>query len=66
MESSLGNVSPGEREFVISPDFCSAVMSANITGQTADLHIMQSKKPFDWMADDQFHNLQVYKFLSLF
>ncbi|XP_059166583.1 dynein axonemal heavy chain 8-like [Physella acuta] len=59
VEDSLGNLNPGEREYVISPNFSSVVMSAIATNATPDPHVMQSKKPFDWMADEQFHNLQV-------
>ncbi|XP_035829673.1 dynein heavy chain 5, axonemal isoform X2 [Aplysia californica] len=59
VEDSQGNVGPGEREFVISPNYSSVVMSALLPSATPDPHIMQSKKPFDWMTDDQFHNLQV-------
>ncbi|XP_055889445.1 dynein axonemal heavy chain 8-like isoform X4 [Biomphalaria glabrata] len=58
VEDSLGNVGPGEREFVISPNFSSVVMSAMGSNNT-DSHIMQVKKSFDWMTDDQFHNLQI-------
>ncbi|KAK6187606.1 hypothetical protein SNE40_005595 [Patella caerulea] len=58
IEESHGHVGPGEREFVISPNFGSVVMSALNTNQL-DTKILQAKKPFDWMTDDQFHNLQV-------
>ncbi|GFN75495.1 dynein beta chain, ciliary [Plakobranchus ocellatus] len=59
VEDSHGHVGPGEREFVISPNFSSVVMSAISATTTPDPQVMQSKKPFDWMTDDQFHNLQV-------
>ena len=59
VEDSQGNVGPGEREYLISPNYSSVVMSAIHTAASPDPHIMQSKKPFDWMTDDQFHNLQV-------
>ncbi|CAL1527205.1 unnamed protein product [Lymnaea stagnalis] len=59
VEDSQGNLGPGEREYVISPNFSSIVMSAITNNAAPDPHIMQAKKPFDWMTDDQFHNLQV-------
>ncbi|BFZ10055.1 hypothetical protein BsWGS_13094 [Bradybaena similaris] len=82
VEDSQGNVGLGEREFIISPDLSSAVMSAatasqsldsNVlqsdlssavmsaatASQSLDSNVLQSKKPFDWMTDDQFHNLQI-------
>lgn len=59
VEDSLGRVGVGEREFLISPQLGSAVM--NTLGHTvaSDHRVTQIKKPFDWMFDEQFHNLQV-------
>ncbi|KAJ8314956.1 hypothetical protein KUTeg_007106 [Tegillarca granosa] len=37
----------------------SAVMASLGYTQPADSRILQAKKPFDWMTDEQFHNLQV-------
>ncbi|ESO89151.1 hypothetical protein LOTGIDRAFT_229063 [Lottia gigantea] len=59
VEESHGHVGPGEREFIISPNFGSVVMSAFTAGHSVDSKVLQAKKPFDWMTDDQFHNLQV-------
>lgn len=59
MEDSHGNVGLGEREFIISPNLSSAVMSATTASQSLDSSVPQYKKPFDWMTDEQFHNLQV-------
>ncbi|PIK47982.1 putative dynein heavy chain 5, axonemal-like [Apostichopus japonicus] len=58
VEDSLGRVGVGEREFLISPQLGSAVM--NTLGHTvaSDHRVTQIKKPFDWMFDEQFHNLQ--------
>lgn len=60
VEDSLDRVGPGEREFLIAPDFSSVVMlSLGHIQQSQENKIAQTKKPFDWMTDDQFHNLQV-------
>lgn len=44
---------------MVSPNYSSVVMSALGYIQPPDSRIVQAKKPFDWMTDDQFHNLQV-------
>lgn len=55
----MGNVGAGEREFVISPQLgCSVMLSLGLS-VGSDHRVAQIKKPFDWMLDDQFHNLQV-------
>ncbi|XP_070190368.1 uncharacterized protein [Littorina saxatilis] len=59
VEESQGNLGPGEREYIVSPNYSSVVMSALGYIQPPDSRIVQAKKPFDWMTDDQFHNLQV-------
>ncbi|XP_076466964.1 uncharacterized protein LOC143298129 [Babylonia areolata] len=59
VEESQGNLGPGEREYIVSPNYSSVVMSALGYVQPSDSRIVQAKKPFDWMTDDQFHNLQV-------
>ena len=59
VEESHGSVGPGEREYLVSPNYSSVVMSAMGYIQPPDSRIVQAKKPFDWMTDDQFHNLQV-------
>ncbi|XP_041355189.1 dynein gamma chain, flagellar outer arm-like isoform X3 [Gigantopelta aegis] len=59
VEESQNRVGPGEREFLISPNYSSVVMSSLGFTQSPDSRIVQAKKPFDWMTDDQFHNLQV-------
>ncbi|XP_053397319.1 dynein axonemal heavy chain 5-like isoform X6 [Mercenaria mercenaria] len=60
VEDSLDRLGPGEREFLISPDYSSVVMlSLGHIQQSQENKIAQTKKPFDWMTDDQFHNLQV-------
>ncbi|XP_071801693.1 uncharacterized protein [Asterias amurensis] len=58
VEDSLGNVGPGEREFVISPQLGSSLMTTLGHIVPSDHRIAQAKKPFDWMLDEQFHNLQ--------
>jgi dynein heavy chain len=66
VEESQGNLGPGEREYIVSPNYSSVVMSALGYIQPPDSKIVQAKKPFDWMTDDQFHNLQVHKLSSDF
>ncbi|XP_071504103.1 dynein axonemal heavy chain 5-like [Diadema antillarum] len=58
VEDSLGNVGFGEREYVISPQLGSAIMNALGLSAPSDHRVCQIRKPFDWMLDDQFHNLQ--------
>ncbi|CAG5121560.1 unnamed protein product, partial [Candidula unifasciata] len=59
VDDSQGNVGVGEREFIISPSLSASVMSAITASQSMDSSVTQYKKPFDWMTDDQFHNLQI-------
>ncbi|XP_052089132.1 uncharacterized protein LOC127725852 isoform X10 [Mytilus californianus] len=59
VEDSLGNVGVGEREFLISPNYGSVVMSALGYTQPTDSKILQQKNTFAWMHEEQFHNLQV-------
>lgn len=59
VEDSIGHVMVGEREFIISPNYAAMVMSALGIAQSPDSKIAMAKKPFDWMTDDQFHNLQI-------
>ena len=53
----LGNVNAGEREFLISPEYGHSVMNA--MGCHVSESRSQVKKAFDWMSEEQFHNLQV-------
>ncbi|XP_077977225.1 dynein axonemal heavy chain 8-like isoform X3 [Glandiceps talaboti] len=59
VEDSEGNLGPGEREFLVSPNFGSSVMQAIGKMVPPEHRISQAKKPFDWMLDEQFHNLQI-------
>ncbi|KAL5010133.1 hypothetical protein ScPMuIL_012438 [Solemya velum] len=59
VEDSHGSVGAGEREFLISPNYSTFVMAALGHNPMADSRPGQAKKPFDWMTDDQFHNLQI-------
>ncbi|XP_077863125.1 dynein axonemal heavy chain 5-like [Saccoglossus kowalevskii] len=59
VEDSEGHLGPGEREFLVSPNFGASVMQAIGKAVPPDHRIAQAKKPFDWMLDDQFHNLQL-------
>uniref|UniRef100_A0A8C5PRN0 Uncharacterized protein n=1 Tax=Leptobrachium leishanense TaxID=445787 RepID=A0A8C5PRN0_9ANUR len=57
VEHSLGQVMPGEREFVLSPDLCATVLQR--LGSKAVESRQQAKNPFDWMTDEQFRNVQI-------
>lgn len=51
---------PGDREFLIHPSFGAAVKTAlqpSVVSETASRAF--TKKPFDWLLDEQFTNLQV-------
>lgn len=58
VEASLGNIGVGEREFLICPQFGNIIMTA-LGKASQDPKITQAKKPFDWMLDDQFQNVQI-------
>ena len=49
----------GEREYLISPALGSITMTAAGFNQPSDSKFVTAKKPFDWMTDDQFNNLQI-------
>ena len=53
----LANVRAGEREFLISPDYAQAHMNA--LGLHPSESRSQAKKAFDWMTEEQYHNIQV-------
>ncbi|OWF37572.1 Dynein heavy chain 5, axonemal [Mizuhopecten yessoensis] len=59
VEDSLKKIGRGEREFLISPNYSMVVMTTLGLGQSPDSKIVQAKKPFDWMTEEQFHNLQI-------
>ena len=59
IEDSHGHVGPGEREFLIAPALGSVTMVSTNKCQTLDPKILNSKKPFDWMTDEAFNNLQI-------
>ena len=51
---------PGDREFLIHPSFGAAVktaLQASALSEAASRTL--SKKPFDWLLDEQYSNLQV-------
>jgi dynein heavy chain len=49
----------GEREFAISPIYGSLVMQAINNKPINEHKFWTYKKPFDWMLDEQYLNLQV-------
>ena len=59
IEDAEGRVGPGEREYLISPALGSVTMTSLGFNQPQDSKFVQAKKPFDWMTDDQFNNLQI-------
>ncbi|XP_028415382.1 dynein heavy chain 8, axonemal-like isoform X2 [Dendronephthya gigantea] len=61
VEDSFGRVSPGDREFLIYPAYGSAVKTALSHGTvtTSQTKIINAKKPFDWMTDEQYNGLQL-------
>lgn len=62
MEDSANRISAGDREFLIHPTFGATVKTALNPNLTLDsVSRAQGKKPFDWMHDEQYANLQVDK-----
>jgi len=58
IEDSLGRVSIGDREFLISPRYGALIKQPRneTDGIPAKLSL---KKPFDWMSDEQYNNLLI-------
>jgi len=60
VEDSSNRLSAGDREFLIHPSYGATVKAALNPIQVSDsASRFQGKKPFDWMHDEQFANLQV-------
>ncbi|XP_068697910.1 dynein axonemal heavy chain 8-like [Montipora foliosa] len=60
VEDSNGRVGPGDREFLIHPTFGAAVKTAlqpSVVSEAPSRTL--AKKPFDWLLDEQFSNLQM-------
>ena len=58
IEDSNSRIEVGEREFLISPPF--GVATKQYVNQNWELPPKTLvKKPFDWLMDEQYHNLQV-------
>ena len=58
IEAAANRVRLGEKEFVVSPVY-GALFVQTVTGKQMTEHKhWQTKKPFDWMSDEQFLNLQ--------
>ena len=49
----------GEREFVVSPNYGAMYLQTLTSKQFTEHKFWAYKKPFDWMLDEQFLNLQV-------
>lgn len=43
----------------MSPQFGAMTITAHSPSKVVDRRVTDAKKPFDWMTDDQFHNLQL-------
>ncbi|XP_073531710.1 dynein axonemal heavy chain 5-like [Phyllobates terribilis] len=56
VHDSLGRISPGEREFIISPGLCVTVLQGMNSKMSESRQ--QEKNPFDWMSEEQFKNVQ--------
>jgi len=56
MESKNDNVQFGEKEFLVSSDYCLSIIQAK--NSSLDLSRMKISKLFDWMSDDQHKNLR--------
>ena len=59
IEAISERINPGEKEFIVSPSYCAAMMQTTTGKQMVDHRHYVTKKPFDWMSEDQFANLQV-------
>ncbi|EDO29309.1 predicted protein [Nematostella vectensis] len=60
VEDSANHLSAGDREFLIHPTYGATVKTAlNPTLVSESASKIQGKKPFDWMMDEQFSNLQL-------
>lgn len=61
VEESCGRLGLGEREFLISPHLGSITMAKIASQEDGREHtkVGQMKKPFDWMNDDAYNNLQI-------
>lgn len=63
VEDSANRIGAGDREFLIHPTFGATVKTALNPNLAADsMSRAQGKKPFDWMHDEQFANLQVDRY----
>ncbi|CAF4437154.1 unnamed protein product, partial [Adineta steineri] len=51
------NSPTGEREFIISPAWAAALLQKR-GARTPNERFLTYKKPFDWMTDEAFQNLQ--------
>ncbi len=60
IESGAERVAVGEKEYIVSPAYGASTMQAISNKQTTEHKYWTAyKKPFDWMNDEQFVNLQV-------
>jgi hypothetical protein len=59
IEAAAGRLRTGEREFIISPIYGATIIQTLTNKQMTEHKCWAAKKPFDWMTDEQFLNLQV-------
>ena len=59
IEAAAGRLNVGEREFIISPAYGALVVQIVNNKPVNESKYWQYKKPYDWMSDETFMNLQV-------
>ena len=59
IEDSNNRIEVGEREFLISPPFGAVIRQLSNPNWEIPPKTL-AKKPFDWLMDEQYHNLQVH------
>ncbi|CAF1032650.1 unnamed protein product [Adineta ricciae] len=57
------NLPSGEREFIVSPAWAATLLQKRSARASNEHRFLSYKKPFDWMTDEAFQNLQ---YLAMF
>ena len=65
IEDANNRLEIGEREFLISPPFGAAIKQLSNPNWEIPPKTL-AKKPFDWLMDEQYHNLQVNSVIQYF
>jgi len=53
------SIPTGEREFIISPSWAVSLLQKRGARSHTEHRFWSYKKPFDWMTDEAYQNLQV-------